>query len=87
MWTTTDRGDLAYGWPEIETALVATADVDWADFFTRYIKGSERLPIESVLQPAGLRLIHGVDESTRIARDPDASAGARERWGDLVNRH
>jgi predicted metalloprotease with PDZ domain len=49
LWKETDAGRLPYDWPRIASALNAVAAEDWDGFHHRYIEGSERLPLESVL--------------------------------------
>ena len=85
LWRDTNQGDLPYGAPEIKAALTRTADLDWDAFFTRYIEGTDRLPIESVLNQAGLRLVSNPDGSAQIEHDPDALPAARSRWAAIAS--
>jgi predicted metalloprotease with PDZ domain len=70
-----DQGRRAYRWPDIRAALEATAPGDWESFHSRFIAGSEPLPIAEALSQAGLKLVEGAD-SVRVQRDPAAGAEA-----------
>jgi predicted metalloprotease with PDZ domain len=84
LWRSTDEGRLAYDWPRIQSALDATARQDWAGFHQRYIAGNERLPLETTLPLAGLRLTSSEDGSPHVIVDPSAPPAARSLWKEMI---
>ncbi|MCL6684647.1 hypothetical protein [Sphingomonas alba] len=73
LWRQTREGERKYGWPDIEGALRATAPGDWAGYYERHIRGSDKLPLAESLALAGLKLRDGTVEIDQSAR-PDARA-------------
>ncbi len=64
---------------EFQRVAAQVAGFDLADFFTRYVRGTEPLPYDEALAYVGLRLIN----NNRIEEIPNASTQAkelRERW-------
>ena len=83
LWQYTHAGAKKYDWQDIEAALRATAPVDWQSYYDRYIRGTERLPVERSLGLAGLLLGRGNDGTPQVAEDQTASSDARRVWRSL----
>ncbi len=70
-----------YTGEEFQQVATEVAGFDLADFFTRYVRGTEQLPYAESFAYVGLRLMPG--SSYRLAELPNASAQAKElrqRW-------
>ena len=81
LWRQTNEGARKYAWPDIEAALRATAPGDWAGFYARHVRGSEKLPLDAALGVAGLRL-----QGSSIRIDAAAAPAARLVWESLNAR-
>lgn len=73
----TGNGERPYAWADIETALQQLAPGDWAGFQSRYIHGSDPLPLEEAFARVGLRMTVATDGAVRVEADPAASEEAR----------
>jgi predicted metalloprotease with PDZ domain len=63
---------------EFERVASAAAGFDLADFFTRYVRGTESLPYDEAFAQVGLRLVKNDRNDYRIEERPNASAQAKE---------
>jgi predicted metalloprotease with PDZ domain len=85
LWRQSDGGARKYAWADIRAALQATADADWEGFYQAHIKGHEALPLDEVLQTAGLRLVKDAAGIEQVSLDPAATASARSLWLALTS--
>ena len=63
---------------DFERVATDAAGFDLADFFTRYVRGTEPLPYDEAFAQVGLRLVKTGRNDYRIEELPDASAQAKE---------
>jgi predicted metalloprotease with PDZ domain len=84
LYEQTERGKKPYAWADIEAALTSTAPLDWALFYSSYIKGKEPLPIEESLAWVGLTLETTKTGGPSIKADPKAPAESKALWKGLV---
>jgi len=84
LWRRTEGGRRAYEWRDIQAALETTAPGDWEAFHRAHIRGSDPLPLQEILQLAGLRLARVDDGSPLVEPDPAAPAPARSLWQGIV---
>lgn len=80
LWRHTNGGSKTYEWNDIRAVLGSTAHYEWEDFYQRYIRSQERLPLESVLSRVGLNIIRQADGSESVETDPNANADAKALW-------
>jgi M61 glycyl aminopeptidase/Peptidase M61 N-terminal domain len=85
LWEQTGRGQWPYEWKDLESALDATAKLDWAAFRRAHIAGTEPLPLDSTLALAGMRLETAPDGAPQLVLDPSSSEVARALWQDIVS--
>ena len=78
LWRLTGEGRREYAWAEIESALNATVPGRWNDYYSRYIRGHEKLPLDQAFRLAGLKLTNAA-----VVIDPDARAEAGAVWASL----
>ena len=84
LWRQTDDGARKYAWPDIKSALQATADADWEGYYQAHIKGHDPLPLDTVLPIAGLRLSKDANGKERVEHDPTAPVAATALWNALT---
>jgi hypothetical protein len=70
----TDGGTRPYTRQDIRDALAATASGEWDSFFASHLEGNARLPLESILAKAGLRLTSTADGTRSIEIEGDFTA-------------
>ena len=73
----TGNGERPYAWADIEAALTRLAPGDWAAFQSRFIHGSEPLPLAETFASVGLRMAEGAGGAVRLEPDPGASEQAK----------
>ncbi|WGV27238.1 M61 family metallopeptidase [Halotia branconii] len=56
MWQQFGQAEIGYTPEQLQEVIESIAEVDLADFFERYIDGTEELPFNQYLEPFGLRL-------------------------------
>lgn len=84
LWEHTGRGQWPYAWKDLEAALAATADLDWADFHRAHIAGSEPLPLESTFDLVGIQIVISPNGQHELALDPLASQAEQSLWTALL---
>lgn len=87
LMSQTDNGRRKYTWTDINAALQATADGDWEGFYQAHIKGHQPLPLDQLLQLAGLRLSKLADGTEMVSLDSDTSREAKALWNDYIGSH
>ncbi|HEU4364174.1 MAG TPA: hypothetical protein VFT13_01780, partial [Candidatus Krumholzibacteria bacterium] len=84
----TDDGARPYAWADIRAVLESLAPGDWEGFHSRYIHGTEPLPLDDAFARVGLRMMQGDDGVIRVEEDPEASESAHAyRRAMLDGRH
>jgi predicted metalloprotease with PDZ domain len=83
LWEQTGRGQWPYEWSDLEAALAATAQLDWATFHRAHIAGTEPLALEETFALAGI-LVELDPAGPRLRFDDGASEAARSLWQALV---
>ena len=73
----THNGERPYAWTDIEAVLQQLAPGDWAGFQSRYIHGSEALPLDETFGRVGLRITQAPNGAVRVEADPAANESAK----------
>jgi predicted metalloprotease with PDZ domain len=63
MWQQFGKDEIGYTPEQLQEAIESVAGVDLADFFARFIDGTEELPFNQYLEPFGLQLIEEKDDA------------------------
>ena len=86
FWLQTGGGERNYAWADIEAALNATVEGRWGEYFARYIRGQERLPLAETFHLAGLQVRLPDSGQPRITTNPSAPPAAKSLWEALNSR-
>ncbi|MEB3180302.1 MAG: M61 family metallopeptidase [Nostocaceae cyanobacterium] len=62
MWQQFGKDEIGYTPEQLHSVIESVAGIDLADFFGRFIDGTEELPFNQYLEPFGLQLIADKDE-------------------------
>lgn len=81
LWLASKQTGGKYDWSDIKKALNATAPLDWESFYSKYIKGTEKLPLPNALKLAGLEILDNGD-SVQISANP--KKGPNRLWDSLT---
>lgn len=64
MWQQFGRNEIGFTPEQLQSVIESVAGVNLADFFARYIDGTDELPFNKYLEPFGLRLVEVYEEPT-----------------------
>ena len=75
MWQQFGQAEIGYASKQLQEVIESVADVNLADFFKRYIDGTEELPFDQYLEPFGLQVVSEREEEPYLGMKVNTENG------------